>query len=76
MVTKYVVEKLTTHKYKIWKTQISELIMERNNLEEIVDGSRKMPEEEPRRSMRKSRDLDARMEIIMHLSDKSIMLET
>ena len=46
--------------------------MERNNLKDIIDGSMKMPEQEPGRSMWKSKDLDARMEIIMHLSDEQV----
>ena len=71
MVRKYVVEKLTTHNYRMWKTRM-ELIMERNNLKDIIDGSMKMPEQEPGMSMWKSRDLDARMEIIMHLSDEQV----
>ena len=71
MVRKYVVEKLTTHNYRMWKTRM-ELIMERNNLKDIIDGSMKMPEQEPGRSMWKSKDLDARMEIIMHLSDEQV----
>ena len=32
----------------------------------------KMPEQEPGMSMWKSRDLDARMDIIMHLSDEQV----
>ena len=38
MVRKYVVEKLTAHNYRMWKTRM-ELIMERNNLNDIIDGS-------------------------------------
>ena len=71
MVRKYVVKKLTTHNYKMWKTRM-ELIMERNNLKDIIDGSMKMPKQELGRSMWKSKDLDARMEIIMHLSDEQV----
>ena len=71
MVRKYLVEKLTTHNYRMWKTRM-ELIMERNNLKDIIDGSMKMPEQEPGRSMWKSKDLDARVEIIMHLSDDQV----
>ena len=50
------------------------VVMERNNLKEIVEGSMKMPEQEPRRSMWKSRDLDAWMEIIIHLSERASWL--
>ena len=71
MVRKYLVEKLTTHNYRMWKTRM-ELIMERNNLKDIIDGCMKMPEQEPGMSMWKSRDLDATMEIIMHLSDEQV----
>ena len=70
-IRKYVVEKLTTNNYRMWKTRM-ELIMERNNLKGIVDGSNQMPEDEPEKSIWKSLDLDARMEIIMHLSDEQV----
>ena len=46
--------------------------MECNNLKDIIDGSMKMPEQGPGRSMWKSKDLDARMEIIMHLSGEQV----
>ena len=46
--------------------------MERNNLKDIIDGSMKMPEQEPGRSMWISKDLDVRMEIIMHLSNEQV----
>ena len=46
--------------------------MERNNLKDIINGSIKMPKQEPGRSMWKSKDLDARIEIIMHLSDEQV----
>ena len=71
MIRKYVVEKLTNNNYRMWKTRM-ELIMERNNLLKIIDGSEKIPEDEPERSNWKIRDLDARMEIIMHLSDEQV----
>ena len=46
--------------------------MQRNDLKDIIDAFMKMPELEPGKSMRISRDLDARMEIIMHFSDKQV----
>ena len=46
--------------------------MERNNLKDIINGSMKIPEQELGRSMWKSNDLDARMEIIKHLSDEQV----
>jgi hypothetical protein len=42
MSRKYVVEKLTSNNYRMWKTRM-ELILERTNLKEIVDGSSAMP---------------------------------
>jgi hypothetical protein len=71
IIKKYVVEKLIANNYRMWKTRM-ELIMERNNLKEIVDGSTKMLDDEPYKGIWKSMDLDARMEIIIHLSDKQV----
>jgi hypothetical protein len=71
MVGKYVVNKLAANNCKLWKTRV-ELIMEHNNLTEIVDGSRKMPQDKPDKSMCKSMDLGARIEIIMHPSDEQV----
>ena len=71
MARKYVVEKLTDHNYRMWRTRM-ELILERTNLIGIVNGSEVIPSTEPDLSDWKSRDLDARMEIIMHLSDRQV----
>ena len=48
------------------------LIMECNNLKDVIDGSMKIPGQELGRSMWKSKDLNVRMEIIMHLSDEQV----
>ena len=71
MARKYVVEKLIDHNYRMWRTRM-ELILERTNLIRIVNGSEVIPSTEPDLSDWKSRDLDARMEIIMHLSDRQV----
>ena len=68
MARKYVVEKLLDHNYRMWRTRIK-LILERINLKGIVNGSKVIPLIEPELSDWKSRDLDVRMEILMHLSD-------
>ena len=68
---KYSVEKLTTYNYRMWKTRM-ELILERANLKELVDGSMSIPKIDNELKQWKSRDLDARMEIIMHLSDEQV----
>jgi hypothetical protein len=46
--------------------------MEHNNLKEIVDGSKKRSQDKPEKSMCKSMDIGARIEIIMHLSDEQV----
>ena len=53
----------------MWKTRV-ELILERANLKELLNGSMSIPNIENGLNQWKSRDLDARMEIIMHLSDE------
>ena len=68
---KYSVEKLTNYNYRMWKTRM-ELILERADLKELVDGSMSIPNSENGRKQWKSKDLDARMEIIMHLSDEQV----
>ena len=56
----------------MWKTRM-ELILERTNLKGIVDGSSVMPTRAgDDQQIWKSKDLDARMEIIMHLSDEQV----
>ena len=71
MATKYVVEKLTDHNYRMWRMRM-ELILERTNLIGIVNGFEVIPPTEPKLGDWKSKDLDARMEIIMHLSDRQV----
>ena len=68
---KYSVEKLTNYNYRMWKTRM-ELILERADLKELVDGSMSIPNSENGLKQWKSKDLDARMEIIMHLSDEQV----
>ena len=63
---KYSIEKLTNYNYRM------ELILERADLKELVDGSMSIPNSENGRKQWKSKDLDARMEIIMHLSDEQV----
>ncbi len=71
MSRKYVVEKLTNNNYRMWKTRM-ELILERTNLKGIVEGTTKIPTDIDELRKWKSKDLDARMEIIMHLSDEQV----
>ena len=66
---KYSVEKLTNYNYRMWKTRM-ELILKRENLKELVDGSISIPNTENGLKQWKSRDLDARMETIMYLSNE------
>ena len=50
-----------------------ELILKRTNLiGPIINGSKVIPSKEPELNNSKSRDLDAIMEIIMHLSDRQV----
>ena len=72
MARKYVIKKLTDNNYRMWKMWM-ELILERTNLKEIVDRSSTMPARvgDVQRNL-KSKDLDARMEIIMHLSGEQV----
>ena len=69
---KYVVEKPTDHIYRMRETRM-ELILKRTNLiGPIINGSKVIPSKEPELNNSKSRDLDAIMEIIMHLSDRQV----
>ena len=68
---KYSIEKLTNHNYRMWKTRM-ELILERENLKEVVDGSLCIPNTKNGLKQWKSRDLDAKMELIMHLSEEQV----
>ena len=66
MARKYVEEKLTDHNYRMWRTRM-ELILERTNLIGIVNGSEIIPSTKPELLDWKSRDLDARLDMIKHL---------
>ena len=68
---KYSIEKLTNNNYRMRKTRMK-LILERANLKELVDDSVCIPNTENGLKQWNCRDLDARMEIIMHLGDEQV----
>ena len=66
------VEKLTEANYRMWKLRMN-LILERSDLLDIVSGKEaKHAEEEPELKEWKQKDLEARIEFIMHLSDEQV----
>ena len=69
MARKYVMEKLTDHNYRMWRTRMELLILKRTKLKGIINGFKTIPLTKPKLSDWKRRDLDAIMKIIMHLSD-------
>ena len=73
LTRKYMVEKLSENNYRMWKLRMN-LILERSDLLDIVSGKDKQPAEEPELKEWKKKDLEARIEIIMHLSDEQVDL--
>ena len=70
---KYVLEKLNENNYKMWKVKM-EVILTRKNLIGVVKGVDKKPSTEPTTTQWKINDLDAKIEIIMQLSDRQLDL--
>ena len=68
MASKCVVEKLTYHNYRMWRTRM-ELKFEKEKIFRKWFWSNSINKT---LSNWKSRDLDARMEVIMHLSDRQV----
>ena len=73
LTKKYMVEKLTENNYRMWKLRMN-LILERSELLDVVSGKEKIPAKEPELIEWKKKDLEARIEIIMHLSDEQVDL--
>ena len=67
------VEKLSENNYRMWKLRMN-LILERSDLLDIVSGKDAKLAEEPELKEWKKKDLEARIEIIMHLSDEQVDL--
>ena len=70
---KYMVEKLSENNYRMWKLRMN-LILERSDLLDIVSGKDAKLAEEPELKEWKKKDLEARINIIMHLSDEQVDL--
>ena len=73
MTRKYTMEKLNDKNYRMWKLRMS-LILERAQLIDIVNGKLLQPKTTPELDEWKNKDLDARMELVMHLTDEQIDL--
>ena len=71
LTRRYTVEKLTENNYRMWKLRMN-LILERAELLDIVSGEETKPTKNPELKEWRRKDLDARMEIIMHLSDDQV----
>jgi hypothetical protein len=67
------VEKLSENNYRMWKLRMN-LILERSDLLDIVSGKDAKPAKESELKDWKKKDLEARIEIIMHLSDEQVDL--
>jgi uncharacterized protein YehS (DUF1456 family) len=73
LTRKYMVKKLSENNYLMWKLRMN-LILERSDLLEIVSGKDAKPAKEPELKEWKKKDLEAQIEIIMHLSDEKVNL--
>ena len=71
LTRRYTVEKLNDNNYRMWKLRMN-LILERAELLDIVSGKETKPKSAPDLQEWRRKDLDARMEIIMHLSDDQV----
>ena len=70
---KYMVEKLSENNYRMWKLRMN-LILERSDLLDIVSGKDAKPAKEPELKEWRKKDLEARIEIIMHLCNEQVDL--
>jgi hypothetical protein len=73
MERKYFLEKLNENNYRMWKIKM-ELTLTKVNVIDIVNGVLQKPTIEPALSEWKMKDLDAKTEIIMHISDRHVDL--
>ena len=65
---KFTIEKLSDTNYRIWKARL-ELLFKYNKLWDIISGSSTKPEKGEELEDYEEKDLCARMEILMHVSD-------
>ena len=70
LTTRYTVEKLIYNSYYMWKLRMN--ILERAKLLDIMSGKETKPTSAPDLKYWRRKDLDARMEIRMHLSDDQV----
>ena len=70
---KYLIEKLNESNYRMWKLKM-ELILQRMDLLTTIRSEIGQPTTEPEATEWKMKDLDARTEIIMHLTDRQFDL--
>ena len=73
MTRKYTMEKLNDKNYRMWKLRMS-VILERAQLLDIAKGIIPQPTTIRELIKWKNKDLDAHMELVMHLTDEQIDL--